>query len=313
MSDKDLYRKLCVQGNSLPLFMQPWWLDEVCGAWGAAIVKKGDHITGAWAYPLERKMGTALMRTPLLTPYLGPHVFYPPDVKGSNRDSFEHETIAALLKKVPKAAVWHLAIEPGIKQVGLFKQHKLRAQVQQTFLLELKEDEATLFANMKEATRRNVRIAEKEVTISHSPEHLKDLYRFQKQTLGRKRKKIPYTLDDLRRIMQACDEHDACSLWVARSGGKVQAIVWQVWDNNCSYYFMGGQNPDTNSYRAMSLLLWHTIREAKRRGHTHFDLEGSMDEGVERFFRNFGGERALYVILHRNDSLLWRLKKMVLG
>ncbi len=42
-----------------------------------------------------------------------------------------------------------------------------------------------------------------------------------------------------------------------------------------------------------------------------FDFEGSMDEGVERFFRTFGGERALYMVLHKNDSLLWKVKQMV--
>jgi len=36
-----------------------------------------------------------------------------------------------------------------------------------------------------------------------------------------------------------------------------------------------------------------------------------MDEGVERFFRNFGGERALYIVLRKNDSLLWKLKKRI--
>ena len=62
----------------------------------------------------------------------------------------------------------------------------------------------------------------------------------------------------------------------------------------------------------MSLLLWHAIKEAKKRGNKTFDLEGSMDEGVERFFRNFGAGRALYIVLHKNDSLLWKLKKMIL-
>jgi lipid II:glycine glycyltransferase (peptidoglycan interpeptide bridge formation enzyme) len=61
----------------------------------------------------------------------------------------------------------------------------------------------------------------------------------------------------------------------------------------------------------MSLLLWHSMREAKRRGNTQYDLEGSMDEGVERFFRNFGGDRALYIVLLKNRSLLWQLKKLV--
>jgi lipid II:glycine glycyltransferase (peptidoglycan interpeptide bridge formation enzyme) len=311
MSNKNLYIKICEQTKGIPVFMQPWWMDLVCADWDVAIAKKGEHVTGAWAYPIENKMGVSMLRTPMLTPYLGPHVIYPPDVKESNLDSFEHETVTELMNQLPETKVWHLSIQPGIKQVGLFKQHKLRAQVQQTFLLELKDAEETLFANMKEATRRNIRQAEKEVTITASAEHLKELYEFQTHTLTKKGKALNYTLDDLKKIMTACTAHNAGALWVAKTGTDIQAIVWQVWDDNCSYYFMGGQNPGGNSYKAMSLLLWHAIKEAKKRNNRTFDLEGSMDEGVERFFRNFGGDRALYLVLHKNDSLLWKLKKMI--
>lgn len=40
---KELYRKLCEQEPSIPLFSQAWWLDAVCGeaAWDVALVEKG--------------------------------------------------------------------------------------------------------------------------------------------------------------------------------------------------------------------------------------------------------------------------------
>ena len=285
----------------------------VCDKWDVAIAKKGEHITGAWPYPIEKKLGVSLLRTPMLTPYMGPQVFFPADLKESNIDSFEHETVAELLKQMPDAKVWHLSLQPGMKQAGLFKKHGMETKVQQTFLLELEESEQTLFLNMKDATRRNIRTAEKEVTVTNSPEHLKDLYEFQKNTLGKKGRSLNCSLSYMQKLMDACIAHDAAALWTAKdSQGKVQAIVWQVWDEQCSYYFMGGQNPDNNSYRAMSLLLWHTIKEAKVRGNNIFDLEGSMDEGVERFFRNFGGDRALYIILMKNNSLIWKLKQAIL-
>ena len=47
-------------------------------------------------------------------------------------------------------------------------------------------------------------------------------------------------------------------------------------------------------------------------GISQFDLEGSMDDGVERFFRNFGGDRVLYMVLMKNKSFIWRLKQMIL-
>jgi lipid II:glycine glycyltransferase (peptidoglycan interpeptide bridge formation enzyme) len=312
MSVKETYRKHCTQ-QAMPLFMQHWWLDAVCDDWNAAIAMKGDQLAGIWAYAIEHKMGVSMLRTPMLTPYLGPHVFFPADLKESKADSYEHETIAELIKQLPDAQVWHLAMPPGLKQAGIFKKQKLRAEVQQTFLIELQESEAALFANIKESARRNIRTAEKDIIITDESACLEQLYKFQENTLAGKGKQLPYSLADLKKIMDACKAHDACALWVARNGVTIEAIVWQVWDANRSYYFMGGQNPEANGYKAMSLLFWHSMKESKKRGHSIFDLEGSMDEGVERFFRNFGGRRELYMVLYKNDSLLWKLKKVLLG
>ncbi len=311
MSNKDIYKQLCETSKEIPLFEQPWWLDVVCKQWDVAIARKGDRIAGTWPYPIEKKLGLTLIRTPKLTPYMGPQVFFPKDLKESNTDNFEHETVLDLIKQLPKSKVWHLAVQPGMRQVGIFKNHKLSPQVQQTFLVELNESEDTLLANMKDTTRRNIRIAEGEVIVSNSPEHLKQLYHFQKETLSKKGLTPAYSFREMEHIMNACIANDACRLWVAKEGKKIVAIVWQVWDNKCSYYFMGGQNPESNNYRAMSLLLWHTIKEAKKQGNTLFDLEGSMDEGVERFFRNFGGERAMYMVLQKNKSFRWWLKKLI--
>ena len=313
MSNKDIYRKICSQ-KQVSVFAQPWWLDAVCENWDVAIAKKGDHISGAWPYPVEKKLGVTLLRTPMLTPYMGPQVFYPADLKESNNDSFEHETITELIKQLPNAPVWHMAIQPGIKQAGIFKANKLESKVQQTFLLELKEEEKTLLENMKDQVRRNIRIAESEVTVTNSPEHLKDLFKFQKGTLAKKGKSFKYSLKDMKKIMDAGIAHNATALWVAKTPEKkILAIVWHVWDADTSYYFMGGQNPEANSYRAMTLLLWHCMKLAKSQGNKTFDLEGSMDEGVERFFRNFGGDRALYIMLMKNKSMIWKLKQAVLG
>ena len=293
--------------------MQPWWLDQVCENWDVAVVKKGDEITGLWAYPVENNLGISMLRTPLLTPYLGPIVFYPGDLKDSRTDRFEHDTVAELMKQMPNAKVWHLALEPGMKQAGIFRKYKLRTEVQQTFLVALHQPEETILANIKETTRRNIRAAAKEITITTGNNCIKLLYDYQAKMLKGKGKPLAYSETDLKKILGSALHNNAGAIWVARKGETIEAIVCQVWDNNQSYYLIGGQNPEANGYKAMSLLLWHCIRESKKMGHAFFDLEGSMDEGVERFFRNFGGNRELYMVLLKNDSLIWKLKKTVIG
>jgi lipid II:glycine glycyltransferase (peptidoglycan interpeptide bridge formation enzyme) len=164
---------------------------------------------------------------------------------------------------------------------------------------------------MKESLRRNIRAAEREIEISNDPQQLEVLFKYNAQTLTSKGKAQSYTLGDMQKLMDAGLQHNSAALWVARQNNEIQALVWNVWDADTSYYFMGAQKPGGNSYRAMSALLWHAIKQAKQRSNKTFDLEGSMDAGVERFFRSFGGQRELYLVLKKNDSLLWRVKEML--
>lgn len=295
----------------IPAFLQSWWMDAVCSEWDVALQKNGDNIAGAWPYTMVRKMGVPVFRNAKLTPYQGPYIHFPPDMKETNRDGFEHDTIAALLKQLPVAKVWNLSARPGLKQAGIFKNYGLQVQVQQTFLIDMRQEEAAIFSNMKENLRRNIRAAENEFEIENAPQHIGELYQYQKHTLTVKAAGQPYTQAEMQKLMDACLQNNSAALWVARKGQEIHALVWNVWDADTSYYFMGAQKPGGDSYRAMSALLWHAVMQAKQRGNKTFDMEGSMDAGVERFFRNFGGRRELYLVLKKNDSFLWKLKELV--
>ncbi|HEY9179056.1 MAG TPA: hypothetical protein VIN07_15290, partial [Flavipsychrobacter sp.] len=139
MSNKELYRQFCAAENTIPLFLKDWWLDAVCPDWDVAVVKNGDRISGVWPYRIEKKINISIIRDQVLTPYMGPYVFYPHDLKHSKRDSFQHDTIAALLDEMPDAKVWHVSAFPGLKQVGLFTAEDFDVQVRQTFIMPLHE------------------------------------------------------------------------------------------------------------------------------------------------------------------------------
>lgn len=311
MTEKELYSAICRKAPALvSLFAQSWWLDATCDAasdWNVALTMKGDSVTGAWPYLRSERYGISIMRNPRLTPYLGPQVFFPPDIASARRDAFEYEACEQLLGALPDADVWRLSLPPGFKQAGLLRRAGLQLGTQQSFLLPLGESEETLFGNFKESLRRNLRAAEGRLRIVEGTAALDRLFDFQKATLEEKRVPQAYTLAQMQRLMKACTEHQAGTLWLAYEKDRLQAAVWNVWDTRRSYYLMGGKSPEGESYRAMSALLWHCIREAKKRGNEYFDFEGSMDGGVERFFRSFSAQRELYLVLRRDGHWLWKL------
>ncbi|MBS1773033.1 MAG: GNAT family N-acetyltransferase [Bacteroidetes bacterium] len=312
MNLKEKYRAICQKYTDVPLFLQDWWMDIVCPDWDVAIEMNGDNVAGVWPYNKESKLGVSLLRTPKLTPYQGPYVSYPKDLKQVNRDGFENDTIAALLKQLPDVKVWNIATLPGIKQAGLFKHAGLEISTKQTFLIDLRQDEQVLLSNMKESLRRNIKAAT-DFEIVNDSSLLPQLYQYQKHTLSAKEVMQSHSLADMQNLMDGCMQRNCASLWAAKKGNEVLAIVWNVWDAEHSYYFMGAQKPGNDNYKAMPALLWHCIKEAKARGNSIFDLEGSMDPGVEKFFRSFGATRELYLVLKKNNSLLWKVKEKLRG
>ena len=310
-SNKEKYIKICATQPDIPLFLQSWWLDLVCPAWNVAMVMNGDALAGIWPYPVENKLQVSLLRTPVLSPYMGPHVFFPADIKESKRDSFEHDIIEALLAQLPQAKMWHLAMQPGLKQVGVFSHYGLDVETKQTFIINLTPSENLLLGNLKDSMRRNIKAADKELTITDAEPNISELFKFHKETLLEKRVNSPFKAAQLQKLYKAVKENHAGALYTAKKGNEIMAIIFIVWDNNSSYYYMGAQNPKGDNFKAMTALLWHAIKQAKARNNKYFDLEGSMDAGVERFFRGFGGMRELYMVLKKTDSLVWKLKERI--
>ena len=309
--DKELYIQLSNEENDLPLFHKSWWLDAICREWDAAVVKNGNNVAGVWPYPLEHKIGITISRNPALTPYLGPHVLFPADLKESKRDNFEHEIISELIKRMPPMKVWNAACRPGLKQIGLFKDSGFRYDFRQTFIMGLEAPEEEILGRLHEDFRRSIRKAGAEMTITNEPEALPILYEYQTATLTRKDVRMSYPLRDMERVFNRCMEHGACALWVARKQGVVQAILWNMWDKTRGYYLVGSKNPEINDNHGMTALIWQSIKHSKALGKISFDYEGSMVPGVERFFRRFGAERVLYPVLLKNDSLIWRVLKAI--
>lgn len=314
MTTKEQYIKLCNQHAEVPIFLQPWWLDVACEQWDAAIVLNGDEPAGIWPYETEQKIGVSIIRTPTLTPYFGPYIFYPQDLKETKKDAYEFDTIQALLKQIPDAHVWHLAIDPKIKQVALFSNNEFEVGAKQTYLLDLSVDEGILLSNLHESHRRKIKKKQDDIEIVQDVEGkaLHQLWTNQEATLKSKNKEIHFSFELMQRLYKACLSHGCGTLWVAKQSGVVNAVIWQVWDNNNSYYLVGGKAIDIKDNTSMTLLLWQAILHAKNLGIKSFDFEGSMDVGVERFFKNFGAKKELYLTLRKNNSILWKLKETFL-
>lgn len=83
---------------------------------------------------------------------------------------------------------------------------------------------------------------------------------------------------------------DAGTAYLLRDGaGRGLCATVTVWDRRKSYYLLGGIHPEVRGTSLNFLLLERMIDDAHAAGRI-FDFEGSGLQGIERFFRGWGGE-----------------------
>src|SRR5690606_4271975 len=144
-----------------------------------------------------------------------------------------------------------------------FNAYDFEVQVRQTFIMPLDGPVDDIFNRLHEDYRRNIRKAEKEITISNEPEMLQQLWGYQKATLDKKDVRMHFTQLQIQTIFDACIQHDSAALWVARKDGELQAILWHLWDGVQAYYLVGSNNPAAKDNRSMTALIWHAIKHSK--------------------------------------------------
>lgn len=165
-----------------------------------------------------------------------------------------------------------------------------------TFVIDLTQDEHTLFEQMSSDYRRKIRKAEEagfRVTLHDrpSPRLLAD-FSTAFATMAAER---GLAAIDLRVLSQMYEGGNGLLLVVER-GDEVTNYL-HLYSAGDTSMFMSGVNPSRENDGAGQLLHWRAIRELKERGFGWYDLGGvaSLDaaNGIYKFKQKFGGELVL--------------------
>jgi len=128
--------------------------------------------------------------------------------------------------------------------------------------------------------------------------------------------KMPYSETQFQRLAEEAQNHQAQDFYwaIEKDTTKKVAAIHIVKDQRCAYLIASGRAPDSYS-GAVALLIWHALQDFAAEGIQIFDFEGSSLRGVEGFFRQFGGELKMGLVL-RKENLIFRfpeLAKRILG
>lgn len=285
------------------LFGERWWLDAVApGQWAEAAVTSGGQVQARLRYVLLRQGGLRVVGMPQLTQTLGPW-FAPMEGKYAQQLARQKDLVEELLAALPPHDLFLQRFHPSMTNWLPWYWAGYQQTTRYTYVLPDVREPAKLWPEFRDNIRNDVRKAQNRFGLKLSTELGDDvLYEIYRKTFQRQGEQPQVNAEQLRLLRRVCRERDSGEvLFVVDGDGRAHAAAFMVWDSRCAYYLLGGGDPELRNSGAHSLLLWEAIQRSASRTQS-FDFEGSMVEGVERFFRAFNAQQMPY-------SRVWGTRK----
>lgn len=290
--------------NTNSIFETLWWLDAVAPEceWQEFLVKdSSDSVVARTVFP-NKLSYTMPKYTQTIGFWINPDILKS-DIYGNERKKIIQEFIS----KWPQKVNINIDSENQYFLPFIWSGYQICPMI--TYRITDLSDTDRIYSNFAKVVKKNIKSASNKTHIvdGNDISILKELVCKTFALQGRKDGGIEL----IDRIYHAAQANNAVKLLYAldKKTGEPHSGVLLVYDNNRCYYLIGGTDPRFRSSGANSLLIWEGIKFASKVCHT-FDFEGSIIEGIENFFRQFGGHPVTYFNIRR-EGLIGDIKQLL--
>ncbi len=308
---REKYCLFAAGAPDLPIFLEPYYLDAVCGPehWSAALAYRGNEVAAALPFFLKKKWCWQYVAMPPLCRFLGPYLL--PEYRAVRH---EMPLLRALVADLPPLAAFEQDFHYAAGNWLPFYWASFRQTTRYSYTAAL-TDLAALRANLAPDYRNNkLPKAAARVAIRRGGD-LKQFYEVHNRSFERQGLRAPFSFALLERLNGALDTQGRREIFQAidRDTGAPHAVAYVIWDGRSAYLLLAGEDPALRSSGAGVLLAWEAMCFALEvlRVPT-FDFLGSMLPAIERVRRQLGGQPKPYFRIRKEWSLLWRIGKRLL-
>lgn len=299
MSYKEEYKRLCKRKTDIPLFSKPEWFDLFNTNWDV-ISWEEDGNRCFFPFPWESKLGFRIIRNMSLTPYL--QIIHDGDQDNKTKIKLEE-----LINLMPKSSEYYLDFHPECNW-ELNNENIYLKRKKTNYIVFNHQD---LFLTYKPTLQRQIRKANKNLILQETT-HIEDFHRIYSLSLNQRKVFNPVDLNQMKIIWEKVYQWKMGRLLLAKDiEGNVHAGLFYVWDHSTMYYLLGGTDKTFNGSGAMGMLLHQAITTAQVMGLKKFDFEGSMEQGVDRFFKTFQPTEIIYYSFQKKTSSLLGLARKI--
>jgi hypothetical protein len=300
------------------VYMHPGYLDVVAPGWSAIEVWRDRTLLAIMPLYLKQKGGYTYSLQPSFCQYWG-IVFAGGDL-GNAYKTYSHrrKVVKAVVDAIPAEIKWFLhGFAPEFDYPHPFHWAGYGLKTRYTYRLDLKAGYEAVekdFGNdtkydMRKAVSAGVSVRGSGLGLGSSLAYNSgecnfslELMRLVKANVaeGKQMLTAPETVTLSRLVDFLVNAGLGYVLEATDAGGAVvgAGLFGSFAGKTC--YLMSAQLPGASGSGAMSLLLAQALRQACEAGQI-FDFEGSMIEGIEGFFRGFGGHPVPYLMIEKND------------
>lgn len=191
-----------------------------------------------------------------------------------------------------RAAYCYCKVVDADREVDLSCLGFTRVSRYRTYLLSLTRSEEELWKNMESRGRNMVRKAKKaglEVRKEKGLDFVGDFWEMSREVFGRSNMRPTYSQRLLDKVCENLSRQGELLVLSAFADGRRAATVALPHDDQTVYYWAGAAFGEFRYAAPSNLLMWESIREARRLGLKRYDLV-SIYGGPGKFKRTFGPE-----------------------
>jgi Acetyltransferase (GNAT) domain len=300
-SDKESYIFLCQNEATIPLFMQPDWLDVVCEKdliWDVVLSKNREGVVeAALVFCLKKKWGITQITMPHFTQFTG---FWFSENLLQNTDN-QQVVINMLLQKLPKIIRTILRFHYNFSNKNLLLNQNFEVEYKQTQVLENLQNLDVLYQNLSQNVQRNIKKANQYYHVE-----IKDnfdlFYPIINTVFERQNKPNPIPLSIWQSVHTFIHQKGWGKVYFSMDeNNEAQAVVMVVWDAKTMYLLANGSTEKGRKLGAMTHLIWHVITENAGNVKT-FNFFGSSIPAIQEFNLRFNAETKTYFSVIKYQS-----------
>lgn len=313
LSNKEKYVQFCNANKSVPLFLQPCWMNAVCKKkdwWEVFLFEENREIKGVFVCYFTKKMGMKFIIQPMLSQYNGIWLKYDDQMNHNEKLHFEKKAITELIMQLNKSGFDYLNQNfPLNFQNWLpFYWQGYRQTTRYSYQISDISAPEACFYNFSYAKQKQILKAGKTLQVTFDMSG-KDFYKHLSDYYRAKNEKVTYSESFFLNLYEACvNKNQGEIIAVKDLDGTVHAALFVVWDNEKAYNLISTMHPTYKSSGASSLVVYEAIKKLSQVVSV-FDFEGSMAQNIENSFSQFGTEQISYFNIKKYNS---RLAKTVL-